>query len=99
MGIPVTSTCTSSFARSTCHGVTGRDCPSHRFFPSREMEEEAMSFMEPTRHRAAHSIVARRPEASSPAISYITGSRSLLFTSSSTPRMGSMTVPRPQLSI
>ena len=41
MGIPVTSTCTSSFARSTCHGVTGRDCASHRFFPSREMEEEA----------------------------------------------------------
>ena len=56
-------------------------------------------FMEPIRHSAAHSITARKPGASPPAISYTTGRSSPAFTSSKTPIMGSITVPRAQLSI
>ena len=99
MGMPVTSSCTSSLARSSCHAVTGRDCASHRFLPSSDTEDAAVSFMEPIRHRAAHSITARKPGASPPAISYTTGRSSPAFTSSKTPIMGSITVPRAQLSI
>ena len=58
MGTPVIRTCTSSLARSTCQGFTGRDCACHRHLPSSDTEEEVMSFIDPTKHSAAHSSTA-----------------------------------------
>ena len=65
-GISVSSSCTASLARSTCHGRIGSDCTSHRLFPSSDTEGAAMSFIPAIMHTAAHSssgtVLARSPK-------------------------------------
>lgn len=49
-GRAVSASCTLSFARSTCQGLTGSDCASQRDFPSSETDGVAMSFIDAMAH-------------------------------------------------
>ena len=97
-GTPVSSSCMSSFARSTCHGVTGSDCASHSCLPSSDTDGAAMSFIDASRHSAALSSTGTisAPAPNTPSSS-CASARPLI--SSAMPATGSITMPRPQLSI
>ena len=98
MGMPVSKSWRDSFARSACQGFTGRDCISHRDFPSSDTEGTAISFMEAIMHPMAHSSTGTLP-GRSPNTSFMTVRNASPFHSSRTPQTGSIRMPRPQLSI
>ena len=97
-GIAVSASCTLSFARSTCQGVTGSDCASQRFFPSSETEGVAMSFIAAMVHTPVHSSTSTQPPRLPKAICKSGRSSPPLITSA-TPATGSSRIPSPQLSI
>ena len=98
MGMPVSKSCTESFARSTCQGFTGRDCMSHRDFPSSETEGTTGSVDSAKKHSIAHSSTGTLP-GRSPNTSFMTVRNAPPFHSSATPQTGSIRMPKPQLSI
>ena len=85
-------------ARSACHGTTGSDCASHRFFPSSDTEGAAMSFIEASRHTAAHISTGTTPTLPLNTSASIRPSAPPLM-SSTMPATGSIRMPSPQLSI
>ena len=97
-GTPVSTSCTSSFARSACHGTTGSDCASHRFFPSSDTEGAAISFIDASRHSAALSSTGTMSAPAPNASSSSCASAPPLI-SSAMPAASSIRMPRPQLSI
>ena len=90
--------CLESFAFSTCQGVTGRDCMSHRLFPSRDTEGAVMSFMDATPHRQMDSITGTLPSRPSNSASTV-ARNSPPFHKISSAQTGIRNVPRPQLSM
>ena len=99
IGIAVSSSWNRSLARSTCHGVTGRDWSSHRLFPSRDTEGAAMSFMAASIHSAAVSITDRYAPASAPRAAPKAARMSGPFHSRVKPASGISRTPIPQLSM
>ena len=97
-GTPVSTSCTSSFARSTCHGTTGSDCASHSCLPSSDTDGAAMSFIDASRHSAAHISTGTIPVFAPNTSSSIRPSAPPLM-SSTMPATGSIRMPSPQLSI
>ena len=98
MGTAVRMICMESFAFSTCHGVTGMDCMSHRLFPSSDTEGAVISFMEATPHRQMDSITGTLPSRPSSRVSTVERN-SPPFHRISSAQTGIRNVPRPQLSI
>ena len=98
MGMPVSKSWRDSFARSTCQGFTGRDCISHRDFPSSDTEGTAISFIEAIMHPMAHSSIGTLP-GFSPNTPPSSSMSAPPFQRSATPQTGSIRMPRPQLSI
>ena len=97
-GTPVSTSCTSSFARSACHGTTGSDCASHRFFPSSDTEGAAMSFIDASRHTAAHISTGTTPTLPLNTSASVCPSAPPLMISAM-PAAVSIRMPSPQLSI
>ena len=98
MGISVKISCIAVFAFSTVLASTGIDCGIHMFFPSRETEGVAISFMTESSISAAQSSSAARFVLSPKAVVSIVRISAPLI-SRKTPRTGRSSTPSPQLSI
>ena len=97
-GRAVSASCTLSFARSTCQGLTGSDCASQRDFPSSETDGVAMSFIDAMAHTPVQSSTSAQPLCEVKT-SFSSDTTVPPFHKSRMPEIGSSRIPRPLLSM